>query len=154
MAGDHQAMRKDWMSQKDHRAGHNRSEKSKTDSSLRSGEVWETGTIDLEVCVGGRMIEPSSHFLHGIEKDGVTPEQRMLILQHQIGEAGYAIMKSRRFPDDEAGYLAFAKLGVADAMVQIEMLCLDLGWKPEEIKKMGIQHTWERFRDFEAKGWK
>lgn len=100
------------------------------------------------------MIEPSSHFLHGIEKDGVSPEQRMLILQHQIGEAGYAIMKSRRFPDDEAGYLAAAKLGVADAMVQIEMLCLDLGWNPDEIKKMGLQHTWERFKDFEAKGWK
>lgn len=100
------------------------------------------------------MIEPSSHFLHGIEKDGVTPEQRVLILQHQIGEAGYCIMKSRRFPDDEAGYLAAAKLGVADTMVQLEMLCLDLGWQPDEIKRMGLQHTWERFRDFEAKGWR
>jgi len=154
VARDHQAMRKDRMPQKDHRASHNSSTKVKPDSGCGGGEVWETGKIDLEVCVGDRMIEPSSHFLHGIEKDGVTPEQRMLILQHQIGEAGYAIMKSRRFPDDEAGYLAAAKLGVADAMVQIEMLCLDLGWNPDEIKRMGLQHTWERFRDFEAKGWK
>lgn len=78
----------------------------------------------------------------------------MLILQHQIGEAGYCIMKSRRFPDDEAGYLAATKLGIADAMVQIEMLCLDLGWNPAEIKRMGLQHTWERFRDFEERGWR
>jgi hypothetical protein len=100
------------------------------------------------------MIEPSSRFLHGIEKDGVSPEQRMLILQHEIGEAGYCIMKAKRFPADEAGYLAAAKLGIADAMVQIEMLCLDLGFDPDEIKRLGLQHTYDRFKDFKAKGWK
>ncbi len=100
------------------------------------------------------MIDPTSRFLHGIEKDGVTPIQRMLILQHQIGEAGYALMKAGRFPAARDGYLAFAKLGIADAMVQIEMLCLDLGLDPDKIKKIGLQHTWERFKDFEAKGWK
>lgn len=99
------------------------------------------------------MIIPNAHFLHGIEKDGVTPEQRMLILQHQVGEAGYCIMKAARFPKDADGYLAAAKVGLGDAFVQLELLCLDLGLDPDEIERLGMQHTWERFKDFEKAGW-
>lgn len=33
------------------------------------------------------------------------------------------------------------------------MLCLDMELVPEEILKLGIQHTYERFQDFAERGW-
>jgi len=154
MAGDHQAMRKDGMSQKDHRAIHIRRAKSKADSSLWSGEVGKAGAIDLEVCSGDRMIDPSSHFLHGIEKGDQNPKDRVIILLNQITSAAYCLVKASKFPDEADGLIAHAKSELIDAYPQLDMLCLDLGWNPDEIKRMGLQHTWERFRDFEAKGWR
>jgi len=100
------------------------------------------------------MIDPSSHFLHGIEKGDQNPKDRAIILLNQITSAAYCLVKASKFPDEADGLIAHAKSELIDAYPQLDMLCLDLGWNPTEIKRMGIQHTWERFRDFEAKGWR
>jgi hypothetical protein len=49
--------------------------------------------------------------------------------------------------------MANARLELGDAMVQIEMLCYDLYQQPEQIRKLGITHTFERFQEFEERGW-
>ncbi len=49
--------------------------------------------------------------------------------------------------------MANAKLELGDALTQLNMLCLDMELVPEEILKLGIQHTYERFQDFAERGW-
>lgn len=94
------------------------------------------------------MIDPTSRFLHSIEKDGQTPELRTLILQKEIAQVGYRLVRARRTPQDAAPYMADIGLEIGHAMVQLEMLALDLGLVPEDCKNLGLKTTWERFKEF------
>ena len=94
------------------------------------------------------MIEPTPRLLHSIEKDGQTPELRTLILQKEIAGVGYRLVRAHRTPDEAAAYMSDIGLELGDAMVQCQMLALDLGLDPEKCLALGLQHTWERFRDF------
>ena len=94
------------------------------------------------------MIEPTSRLLHSIEKDGQTPELRTLILQKEIAGVGYRLVRAHRTPAEAAIYMADIGLELGDAMVQCQMLALDLGLDPEKVLQLGLQHTWERFKDF------
>jgi hypothetical protein len=94
------------------------------------------------------MIEPTSRLLHSIEKDGQTPELRTLILQKEIAGVGYRLVRAHRTPDEAAAYMADIGLEIGHAMVQLEMLALDLGLVPEDCMKLGLTTTWERFKEF------
>jgi|WetSurMetagenome_2_1015567.scaffolds.fasta_scaffold144668_2 hypothetical protein len=94
------------------------------------------------------MIDPTSRFLHAIEKDGQTPEMRTLILQHEVAAIGYRLVRAHRTPQDAAAYMADIGLEIGHAMVQLEMLALDLGLVPEDCMKSGLKTTWERYREF------
>jgi hypothetical protein len=39
-------------------------------------------------------------------------------------------------------------LEIGHAMVQLEMLALDLGLVPEDCKRLGLQTTYERYKEF------
>jgi hypothetical protein len=88
-----------------------------------------------------------------MEKDKKTPEDRIIILNKEIALVAYGLLQARIFTEESAALRANAILEMGDAMVQMEMLCHDLGLAPADVLKQGIQHTFERFQDFEARGW-
>lgn len=88
-----------------------------------------------------------------MEKDKKTPIDRFAILNKEIAMVGYELLKAKVFPQDANAHLANAKLELGDTFVQLIMLCYDLNLFPRDVLKLGIQHTWERFKDFEEQGW-
>jgi hypothetical protein len=94
------------------------------------------------------MIEPTCRLLHSIEKDGQTPELRTLILQKEIAQVGYRLVRKHRTPQDADLYMADIGLEIGHAMVQLAMLALDLGLVPEDCMKLGLKTTYERFKEF------
>lgn len=88
-----------------------------------------------------------------MEKDKKTPLDRIVILNKEIAQVAYEILQCRIFPGEASAHMANAKLELGDAMVQIELLCYDVGLQPKDVLKQGIQHTFERFQDFDARGW-
>ena len=103
---------------------------------------------------GDNMIGVTTAMLHKLEKDGLTLEGRALILTSEIGMLAKLVNYSTRFQTERAAHLADLRLAMGDAMVQLEMMCHDLGEHPEYIKQLGIDHTLERFYDFQKRGWK
>ena len=106
------------------------------------------------LCVRDNLaLERDTWTLHLLEKDKKTPEDRIVILSKEIALAAYALLQAKIFTAEAAALRGNAILELGDAMVQMEMLCHDLGLKPADVLKQGIQHTFERFQDFEARGW-
>ena len=99
------------------------------------------------------MLERTTRTLHLMEKDKKTPLDRIVILHKEIAQVAYDILQCRIFPGEASAHMANAKLELGDAMVQIELLCYDVGLQPKDVLKQGIQHTFERFQDFDARGW-
>lgn len=99
------------------------------------------------------MLERTVRTLHMLEKDKKSPIDRIVILNKEIAQVAYELLQCKIFPGEENAHMANAMLELGDAMVQIEMLCHDLQKSPEEIKNLGIRHTFERFQDFEERGW-
>ena len=88
-----------------------------------------------------------------LEKDKKSPIDRIVILNKEIAQVAYELLQCRIFPGEAKAHMANAKLELGDAMVQIELLCYDVGLQPKDVLKQGIQHTFERFQDFDARGW-
>jgi hypothetical protein len=81
-------------------------------------------------------------------KTGQTPELRTLILQHEVAAIGYRLVRAHRTPQDAALYMADIGLEIGHAMVQLEMLALDLGLMPEDCMTLGLNTTWGRYKEF------
>ena len=99
------------------------------------------------------MFERTTRTLHTLEKDKKTPIDRIVILNKEIAQVAYELLQCRIFPGEAKAHMANAKLELGDALTQLNMLCLDMELVPEEILKLGIQHTYERFQDFAERGW-
>ena len=99
------------------------------------------------------MLERTTRTLHIMEKDKKTPLDRIVILNKEIAMVAYRLLQAEIFPNEADAMRADALLDLGDAMTQIEMLCYDLKRQPSEILKLGIQHTFERFSDFDKRGW-
>lgn len=99
------------------------------------------------------MLERTVRTLHMLEKDKKTPEDRITIFNHELANVAYELLQCRIFPDEKQARMANVRLELGDALTQLNMLCLDIGLVPEEILKLGIQHTYERFQDFAERGW-
>jgi NTP pyrophosphatase (non-canonical NTP hydrolase) len=106
------------------------------------------GSGDQDHRLVGKMIEPSCRFLHAIEKDGQTPETRLLILMHELGEIANRISKARRIPDDSNLYMADIKIDIGQSILQLEMLALDLGLVPSDCYESGLETTWQHFKEW------
>lgn len=96
---------------------------------------------------------PHIRALHASEKDGLRLEDRALYLLSNAADAGKLISYMNRFPGEKAAHKADLKLAVGDVLVQACMMCLDLGWIPDEIYALGRQHVKERFDDFADRKW-
>ena len=95
------------------------------------------------------MINPTPRFLHSIEKDGQTAETRTLIILHELGGIANRISKAKRL-GHESLFMADIKIDIGQALLQLEMLALDLGLQPEECHRIGLETTWQHFKEW---GW-
>jgi hypothetical protein len=87
------------------------------------------------------------------EKDGLDLKDRAIYMVENAAMAAKLTSYMTRFPGECEAHRADLRLAVADVMVQACMLCIDLGWSPDEIYALGRQHVAERFDDFERRGW-
>ena len=99
------------------------------------------------------MLERTYRTIHTMERDKKTPNDRITILNKELAMVAYELLQARIFPKESEERQANAMLELADAMLQIHMLCLDMDFLPEDILKLGVQHAFERFQDFDARGW-
>lgn len=99
------------------------------------------------------MLERTVRTLHMLEKDKKTPEDRIIIFNHELANVAYELLQCKIFPSERQARMANVRLELGDALTQLNMLCLDLELVPEEILKLGIQHTYERFQEFAERGW-
>lgn len=96
---------------------------------------------------------PHIRFIHAVEKDGLDLKDRAIYLVENAGEAAKLASYMERFPGEAAAHKADLKLALGDVMVQAAMMCLDLGLSPQEVYNLGRLHVYERYTDFEARGW-
>ena len=79
---------------------------------------------------------------------------RLSIIGYELGDLNKDIVYMRRFPNEKEAHRADSKLSLADLLTQISILCIELGFDEEEIRKMGKAHLNERYSEFEKRGWK
>lgn len=82
---------------------------------------------------------------------------RLSIVAYEIGDLHRAIVYANRFKDDKRmriAHLAYGKLALADALAQLYLLCLSLGWDFNELRELGALHLQERHEDFKRDGWR
>jgi hypothetical protein len=97
--------------------------------------------------------ERTTRTIHYLEKDKKTAQDRIIILNKELALVAYGLLQTRIFTAEADALKANAILELGDAMVQIELLCYDLGVQPKDVLRRGIQHTLERFQDFDRRGW-
>lgn len=81
---------------------------------------------------------------------------RLAILAYEIGDLNRSIVYAERFRDDEKtriAHLAHGKLAMADALTQLYLLCISLGWDFDKLRELGVQHLKERQQDFKIQEW-
>lgn len=99
------------------------------------------------------MLERTYRTIHTMEKDKKTPQDRIVILNKELAMVAYELLQASIFSKESEERQANAMLELSDAVLQIHMLCLDMGYLPEDMLKLGVQHAFERFQDFDARGW-
>ena len=81
---------------------------------------------------------------------------RLSIIAYEIGDLHRAVVYANRFKNDEKmriAHLAHGKLALADALTQLYLLCLSLGWDFNKLRELGALHLEERHEDFKRDGW-
>lgn len=81
---------------------------------------------------------------------------RGCIMGYELGAVQQAIKQDAQEnldPNIKKGYIENGKLGMADLITQLKMLCLDMGWDYKEIERLGVEHLVERHEDFKKEGW-
>lgn len=81
---------------------------------------------------------------------------RGCICGHELGDLQKALMKNSQHslnPDVKNGHLENGKLGMADLITQLRMICIEMGWSFKDIEALGIQHLKERHVELKRDGW-
>lgn len=89
---------------------------------------------------------------------GVEPDtsllMRIAIINYEVGDLTKNIAYAERFPNDKNIYLALAKGDIADALVQIELLCKRLDTNISQALEDGREHMRVRYDEFAKNSWK
>lgn len=78
---------------------------------------------------------------------------RATILTYEIGSIVKCLAYAARFPSLGKTYLAASQTDIGDAIVQIELLCRQLGFDFESVRSEGWEHLKERYDDFVKDEW-
>ena len=82
-----------------------------------------------------------------------TIEGRLCILTYELGRMINSAYYSIRFPEDKSIHLKLAKIEMGDLITQIQMFCQEVGWDFDEVRKEGLEHIKERYKEFELNKW-
>jgi hypothetical protein len=93
------------------------------------------------------MMGNSIRYVHAIEKDHPDPKERSIYLITNAAMVSELALKMQKFPDDADIYKADLRLALGDVLVQAALMCLDFGFHPSDIYRLGIQHVKERFQE-------
>jgi hypothetical protein len=93
-------------------------------------------------------------FLASIEKEGISIKDRVLLIAENMGMLAKLTCYATRFPEERDCHIADMKLAIGDIICQLELLCINMGFDHKEIRQLGREHTFERFEDFQKRGWK
>lgn len=91
------------------------------------------------------MMGNSIRFLHAAERDHPDPKERSIYLVENASMVAKLALKIEKFPNDSNAYKADMRLALGDVLVQAALMCLDLGFHPSDIYKLGKEHVKERF---------
>jgi len=78
---------------------------------------------------------------------------RLCIIAYEFGDLCRDVVYMHRFPLEKAAHKANAKLSLADLFTQLSLLCKELEFDEEELRRLGWQHLSERYKEFEKRGW-
>jgi hypothetical protein len=78
---------------------------------------------------------------------------RLLIITYEMGDLTRDIFYANRFPEEREAHLANVSLSIADLLVQLSLLCKELGLDEEELRRLGWNHLQERYQEFQKRGW-
>ena len=93
------------------------------------------------------MMGNSIRFLHAIERDRPDLKERSIYLMENAAMVSGLALRIEKFPDDAIAHKADLRLALGDVLVQAALMCLDLGFHPSDIYKLGIQHVKEKLYD-------
>ena len=88
--------------------------------------------------------------------DAKTLILRGCICGYELGDIQRALLMNSRTGIDSNvrhGYLENGKLGMADLITQLRMICVTLGWSFKDIQDMGMTHLKERHVELDNDGW-
>jgi hypothetical protein len=78
---------------------------------------------------------------------------RLSVISYELGDLHRDIAFMNRFPMEKDAHKINAKLSLADMIVQIFLLCDELGFDERELEELGWRHLEERYKEFESRGW-
>lgn len=79
---------------------------------------------------------------------------RVAIITYEWGKTVHSLLYSERFSEDKNLHLVNAKVELGDLLTMIHMLCQETGFDFEELRKTGLEHAKERYKEFEDNKWK
>jgi hypothetical protein len=78
---------------------------------------------------------------------------RLSIISYELGDLNRDIAYMHRFPKESNAHRANVKLSLADLMVQLSLLCNELGFDEGELRELGWKHLEEKYEEFDRRGW-
>ena len=78
---------------------------------------------------------------------------RLNIIFYELGDLSRDIVYMHRFPDERIAHKANARLSLADLFTQLSLLCKELDFNEEKLRKLGWRHLKEKYKEFEKRGW-
>ena len=71
-------------------------------------------------------------------------QQSLCICQWELGNLTQAVIRSQWSPSLAVGYQGEGKLGMADLLTQLQVICELQGWDFESLRGLGLDHLEER----------
>ena len=99
------------------------------------------------------MLERDIRTLFAVEKDHPTPLERGAIIQKELGLLLYRLVLAAKFPEDKKLYESDLITDGGQLLIQVEMLLHQLGINPNMARKLMIDETLTKYREFDRKGW-
>lgn len=78
---------------------------------------------------------------------------RLSVIAYEFGDLNRDIVYMHRFPEEKNVHKAHMKLSLADLLTQLSLLCRELEFDEEELRKFGLAHLREKYAEFRKRGW-
>jgi len=102
-------------------------------------------------------LEEELRMLRDKDKNKGNLNFRLNIIEYELGDLSRATVYAQCFNSctfkekkiNDKAIMGEGKLAMADLLIQLNFYCLEVGWSFDELRKLGLQHLKERYKDFE-----